>query len=74
MNDIADWLPQIDTTLCTGCADCVIHCPTDALEIIDDRAVLTRANLCIYCADCELICPTSAIEVPYLVVTKRPKE
>lgn len=61
------WLPQIDQQKCTGCGDCVAACPTHALGIIAQKAVITRTDQCNYCAVCEDICPTSAIELPYLI-------
>lgn len=62
------WLPQISLELCTGCGDCVVVCPMDALEVIRGTAVVTNPLACHYCAECETICPTEAIALPYQIV------
>jgi len=62
------WLPQIDKDLCTGCGDCIVTCPTDALELVGILAVLVEPAACSYCGDCESICPEDAICLPYQIV------
>lgn len=62
------WLPQIDKELCTGCGDCIVSCPTDALALVSGLAVITEPAACNYCAECELICPVDAIALPYQIV------
>lgn len=62
------WLPQIDKDVCTGCGDCIITCPTDALELVSGTAVITNSTACNYCAECETICPVDAIALPYQIV------
>jgi L-aspartate semialdehyde sulfurtransferase ferredoxin len=62
------WQPQLDEAVCDGCGDCIIHCPTGALALVDDTAVLVNPEACIYCADCESICPVGAISLPYQIV------
>ena len=64
------WMPQLNHSLCTGCAECVAHCPTHALESQTGKAVLMRPEACTYCAMCEDVCPVGAIELPYLIVNK----
>lgn len=61
------WFPQIDLTLCTGCGECVTHCPTGALGMRDGLAALIRPEACTYTALCEGVCPTGAIALPYAV-------
>jgi electron transfer flavoprotein alpha subunit len=62
------WLPQIDATLCTGCGDCIVICPTEALALVGETAVLAKPAACTYCAECETICPVDAIALPYQIV------
>jgi len=61
-------IPQIDPTLCIGCAACVNACPPDALLRIDDydrgtRKIVLDIGRCIRCARCEEVCPTRAIKL-----------
>jgi len=44
---------------CTGCGLCVDACPFNAIEIIDDRAVIGEA--CRVCGACVDVCPEGAI-------------
>jgi ferredoxin len=62
------WLPKIDATICTGCGDCIPNCPTDALAMVENVAMLARPAACNYCSDCESVCPVGAISVPFLIV------
>lgn len=62
------WFPQIDKELCTGCGDCIVTCPTNALELVSGTAVITNPSACNYSAVCEAICPVDAIAVPYQII------
>lgn len=65
-----DWaLPTIRVERCTGCGLCVTHCPTDAVEMVGGRPVITRPQDCAYCGICEELCPTGAIELTYEIVS-----
>jgi electron transfer flavoprotein alpha subunit len=64
----AFWLPQIDARLCTGCGDCVVVCPAQALALLESTAVLAQPDACNYCAECEAVCPVAAIALPYQIV------
>ncbi|MEW6141807.1 MAG: 4Fe-4S binding protein [Chloroflexota bacterium] len=61
-------IPEVDSEKCTGCGDCVEQCPTDAVEVIDGKAVIVRPGDCTYCTDCEAYCPAHAIRCPYEIV------
>lgn len=62
------WFPIIDEETCTGCGDCVVVCPTGALALQDDLAVVAEAEACNYCGYCEPVCPVGAIALPYEIV------
>lgn len=60
-NGVHETILLIDASKCTGGGLCVDICPTGALQLVDDCAVLLRPNDCTACALCEDICPTGAI-------------
>lgn len=47
---------------CTGCATCVDICPTAAIELQNDKAVVD-ASACVDCETCVDECPESAIHM-----------
>ncbi len=61
-------LPVINLERCTGCGQCVQHCPTQAVELIERKAVIVRPSNCTYCDACEQACPTGAIGRPFIIV------
>ena len=69
----SDYVPQIDTARCIGCELCVKLCPSDALSMINDIAVLTAAEECNYSGTCQEICPTEAISLVYVIVFSEDK-
>ena len=50
---------------CKACSKCVSHCPTDAISIQEDRAVI-QAKKCIGCGQCALQCPTNSIDLDFM--------
>ncbi len=62
------WMPQLTVTKCSGCGECIAHCPTEALGWLHGKAALLYPERCSYCATCEATCPTDAIALPYLVL------
>lgn len=52
----------VDPEKCTGCGDCVEECPTDAIEMKDEKAVVNEEE-CIDCGACVDVCPVEAISM-----------
>lgn len=50
---------EIDTNKCTGCGDCLVACPFDALEIITGKARVK--DTCTLCGACSEACQYQAI-------------
>ena len=69
-------IPEIDSSRCTLCGDCVALCPEGAARLVapesdetaDAAAIVIDGDLCAYCGDCEDLCPTGAIALPYDIV------
>lgn len=51
---------SVDKACCTGCAACVRVCPSDAIRIISNKAVIDPTK-CIECGNCIEACPVNAI-------------
>ncbi len=49
----------LDAEKCTGCTTCLRHCPTEAIRIRDNRAVINEER-CIDCGECIRVCPHKA--------------
>jgi len=51
-----------DKDRCTGCGNCVPHCPTDALHVMDNRTrkINFHRDKCIECLNCVENCPFGA--------------
>ena len=52
---------SINDDRCTGCDACVAVCPTDVLELRDNKSRVERFDDCIQCEQCALVCPTTAL-------------
>jgi electron transfer flavoprotein alpha subunit len=50
----------VDLKLCTGCETCIDSCPYDAIEIVDEKAVINE--YCQFCNACIEACPEGAIK------------
>jgi ferredoxin len=51
---------KVDPEKCTGCGACADECPTDAIEMKDDKAVVNEDE-CVDCGACVDVCPSEAI-------------
>jgi L-aspartate semialdehyde sulfurtransferase ferredoxin len=52
-----------DAVRCTHCGHCVVHCPTDALDIANDttREIAYDESKCVECLKCIRVCPYEAL-------------
>ncbi len=64
-------LPNINLQRCTGCGQCADLCPTHAVDIINNKAIITRPQSCTFCEICESYCPEAAIERPFIISFKQ---
>jgi NAD-dependent dihydropyrimidine dehydrogenase PreA subunit len=48
---------------CTGCGICVKKCPTEVLELKDNRSSMKDIDACMVCRLCEVVCPEKGISV-----------
>ncbi|MGO5051130.1 [Fe-Fe] hydrogenase large subunit C-terminal domain-containing protein [Lachnospiraceae bacterium LCP25S3_G4] len=50
---------RLDKELCKGCINCIKHCPTQAIRVLNGKAVITD-KFCIDCGKCIRYCPHHA--------------
>jgi ferredoxin len=51
---------KIDEQKCTGCESCVPECPSEAIKMADEKAVVDL-DACVDCGSCVDACPSEAI-------------
>jgi uncharacterized Fe-S center protein len=56
--------PKFNSKKCTGCGECVDHCPADAIELVKEKAK-KDAEKCIGCGECIAVCPEEAVSIPW---------
>ena len=56
--------PEVNKDKCTGCGDCVKWCPTNAIELVNRKAVIDLKK-CIGCGECVATCNFSAIAIDW---------
>jgi Fe-S-cluster-containing hydrogenase component 2 len=55
------FLAQVKSEECIGCGVCQCVCPTEAISVVDKKAVVDDKK-CLACPNCRDICPEHAIE------------
>lgn len=53
---------KVDNSKCTGCESCVEECPSEAIKMSDDKAVIDQDE-CLDCGVCVDSCPAEAISM-----------
>ncbi|MGB2806193.1 MAG: 4Fe-4S binding protein [Sedimentisphaerales bacterium] len=52
----------VDAEKCNGCESCVEECPSEAIEMADDKANI-NVETCVDCGACVDACPSEAISM-----------
>jgi len=53
---------KVDEVKCTGCETCVEDCPSEAVSMVNEKAVVDP-DTCIDCGVCIDSCPAEAISM-----------
>lgn len=53
---------KVDAETCTGCESCLDSCPSEAIKMVDSKAVID-VDACVDCAACVDECPVEAISM-----------
>lgn len=53
---------KVDVEKCTGCETCVAECPSEAIKMVDEKAVIDEED-CVDCGVCVDACPEEAISM-----------
>lgn len=51
---------KVDSEKCTGCESCVESCPSEAISMADEKAIIDLET-CVDCGACVDECPVEAI-------------
>ena len=49
----------LDKDKCKGCTNCIKHCPTEAIRVRNNKAIIIKER-CIDCGECIRVCPYHA--------------
>ncbi|MFC1559558.1 DUF362 domain-containing protein [Candidatus Margulisiibacteriota bacterium] len=60
----SDVKPNVDQEKCTGCGTCVKWCPTDAIKLVNEKAIIDQKK-CIGCGECVASCNYDAIAISW---------
>jgi len=58
----SNYFAQVDGQECTGCETCLDRCQMEAIDMVDDKAVINLKR-CIGCGLCVTTCPTEAMHL-----------
>lgn len=64
--------PVVEPSGCTGCGECVLACPADAIDI--GAVAVINETLCIGCGHCIAACPEDTIHVQWNETTSNLQE
>ena len=53
---------KVDLEKCTGCESCIDACPSEAIKMEEEKAVID-ADTCVDCGVCVDECPVEAISM-----------
>ena len=53
---------KVDEAKCTGCEACVSECPSEAISMVEGKA-LVNPETCVDCGVCVDVCPQEAISL-----------
>ena len=53
---------KVDKEKCTGCEACVEECPSEAISMVGEKAVID-VDACVDCGACVDVCPAEAISM-----------
>ena len=53
---------KVDPEKCTGCESCIDACPSEAIKMEEEKAVID-ADACVDCGVCVDECPVEAISM-----------
>ncbi len=56
----SSYLPEVEEDICVGCGTCVEKCPMEAIDLVEDIAVINSSR-CIGCGVCVHHCPEEAM-------------
>ena len=51
---------KVDEKKCNNCESCVEECPSEAISMVDEKAVVDL-EACVDCGACVDVCPAEAI-------------
>ena len=61
----ADLRPVVNQENCTGCQDCLNHCPTEAITMTNDNKAFIDLDKCIGCGECIASCRFQALNISW---------